>query len=84
MPQHVKCPKFIGNHKALEASTAFVRHWQETINKQFKQGGIMKQIGDMSKHKHTYWVCAIVTQLAIENGELSFQVDYEDTDLDNV
>jgi uncharacterized protein YpmB len=85
-PQYVKCPKSIGNHDASEASAAFVRRRQETINKRFKQWGIMKQVyrGDISKHGHAFRVCAIVTQLAIENGEPLFQVDYEDPDFDNL
>jgi hypothetical protein len=84
-PRYVKCPKSIGNHEAMAADAAFVRRRHETINRRFKQWGILKQVfrGDLSKHGQAFCLCAIVTQLCIENGEPLFQVDYEDPDWDN-
>jgi hypothetical protein len=45
----------------------------------------LKQIfrGDITQHGQVLRVCAIVTQLAIENGEPLFQVDYKDPDFEN-
>ncbi len=85
-PKFVKCPSSIGNHEESEHMSAFVRRRQETINKRFKQWGILKHVyrGDFSKHGQVFRVCAIVTQLAIENGEPLFQVDYDDPDFDNL
>jgi hypothetical protein len=85
-PRYVKCPASIGNHEEMNTSAAFVRRRHETINKRFKQWGILKQVyrGDLSKHGTAFRVCAIITQLAIENGEPLFQVDYEDPDFDNL
>jgi hypothetical protein len=85
-PRYVKCPKSIGNHEATEAAAAFVRRRHETINRRFKQWGILQQVfrGDAAKHGNAFCVCDIVTQLCIENGEPLFQVDYEDPDFDNL
>ena len=45
----------------------------------------MKQVyqGDISKHGQDFWLAAIMTQIAICNGEPLFQVDYEDPDYNN-
>ena len=85
LPMYVKCPKSIANHAAIEAAAAFVRRQQKMINKRFKQWGILKQVfrGDITQHGQVFRVCAIVTQLAIENGEPLFQVDYKDPDFEN-
>ena len=85
-PTYVKCPASIGNHEESEQASAFVRRRQETINKRFKQWGILKQVyrGDLQKHGQAFRVCAIFTQLAIENGEPLFQVDYDDPDFNNL
>ena len=85
-PRYVKCPKSIGSVELTATMEAFVRRRQETVNKRFKQWGILKQVyrGDTAKHGQPFRVCAIVTQLAIENGEPLFQVDYKDPDWDNL
>ena len=51
----------------------------------FKQWGILKQVfrGDIVQHSQVFGVYAIVTQLAIENGEPLFQVDHKYPDFDN-
>lgn len=85
-PAHVKCPKSIGGHdERTEAMQSLVRRRHETVNKRFKQWKILKDVyrGDISNHWRVLRVCAIVTQLAIENGEPLFSVDYEDPDFDN-
>jgi hypothetical protein len=65
---------------------SLVRRRHETFNKHFKQWGILKQVfrGDISKHNQVFRFVAIVTQIAIENGEPLFGVDYEDPDFDNL
>jgi hypothetical protein len=70
----------------METQQAFVRCRQETINRRFKQWGILKQIyrGNVTNHGQAFQLVAIVTQLAIENGEPLFQVDYKDPDWDNL
>ena len=71
-PKYVKCPRSIRNIAESETLAAFVCCCQETINRRFKQWGILKQVyrGDISKHGVAFLVCAIIMQLAIENGEL--------------
>jgi hypothetical protein len=85
-PMFVKCPKSIGNIVEMEQQASLVRHRHETINKRFKQWGILKQVyrSDLTNHGQPFRFVAIVTQLAIENGEPLFQVDYEDPDFNNL
>jgi hypothetical protein len=47
----------------------------------------MKQVykGNISKHGHTFCICAIVTQLEIKNRKPLFQVDFDNMDFnDNI
>ena len=85
-PGFVKCPQSIGSHELTVAMSAIVRRRHETVNKRFKQWGILKQVyrGDLSKHHEVFRVVAIVTQLAIENGEPLFATEYQDPDFDNL
>jgi hypothetical protein len=85
-PGYVKCPKSIGTWPITEAMAAIVRRRHETVNKRFKQWGILKQVyrSDLSRHHQVFRVVAVVTQLAIENGEPLFALDYEDPDFDNL
>lgn len=84
-PEHVKCPRSIGHHTITESMQALVRRRHETINKRFKQWGILKQCycGNIMEHGLAFRVCAVVMQLAIEDGEPLFSVDYEDPDFNN-
>jgi hypothetical protein len=85
-PVFVRCPKSIGEHDPTrESMQALVRWRHETVNKRFKQWKILEDVfrGDISKHGYAFRVVAIITQLAIENGEPLFSVDYEDPDFDN-
>ena len=64
---------------------SIVRCRNEIVNERFKQLTIQKDIygGDIGKYWMAFRVCAIVTQLSIENGEPLFSVDYQDPDFDN-
>jgi hypothetical protein len=85
-PGFVKCPQSIGNYTITEAMQSIVRRRHETVNKRFKQWGILKQVyrSDLSKHHQAFGVVAIVTQIAIESGEPLFALEYEDPDFDNL
>jgi hypothetical protein len=85
-PRYIKCPASIGSVAQMEAQAAFVRRRHETINKRFKQWGILKQVyrGDITRHGQVFRTVGIITPLAIENGEPLFQVDYQDPDWDNL
>ena len=84
-PRYVKCPRSMGHHgETTDAMQSIVRRRHETVNKRFNQWMIMKSIfrGDITKHGKAFRTVLIVTQLAIENGEPLFSVDYEDPDFD--
>ena len=57
-----------------------VRHRHETINKRFKQFGVLKQIyrHDIRDHGNMFRCIAVVTNLSIQNGEPLFDVEYVD------
>ena len=57
-----------------------VRSRQETVNKRFKQWEILVQVyrHDITMHGYVFRAIAVITQLAIENGEPLFPVDYND------
>lgn len=57
-----------------------VRSRQETINKRVKQWEILKQEfrHDITQHGYVSRAIAVITQLAIKNGEPLFQLEYND------
>jgi hypothetical protein len=58
-----------------------VRSRHETVNKRFKQWGCLNKLfrHQPSKHQSVFGAVAVLTQLAIENGEPLFGVFYNDT-----
>lgn len=85
-PRYVKCPQSMGHHDTTAAMQSVVRRRHETVNKRFKQWSILKSVyrGNIAHHGKAFRFVAIVTQMAIENGEPLFRVDYEDPDFDNL
>ena len=57
-----------------------VRSRQETVNKRFKNWGILKQVfrDNIPKHGDAFCVIAVLTQLSIEDGEPLFDCGYRD------
>lgn len=57
-----------------------VRAHHETCNARLKMWGCLSQTfhHERTKHGDVFRACAILTQLAIKNGELLYQVDYDD------
>ena len=57
-----------------------VRSRQETVNKRFKNWGILKQVfrGEIPKHGDAFRAIAVMTQLAIIDGEPLFDCGYRD------
>ena len=84
-PRHVKCPKSMSNREDTELQQSLVRRRQETINKRFKQFGVLKQIfrHELGMHGDCFRCVAVITQLAIENGEPLFSVECRDPHLDD-
>jgi hypothetical protein len=79
-PDKIKCPKNDANPAANLAMQGRVRARHETLNGRLKNWGILKQVlrHQISLHGDVFWACAVLTQLAIDNGEPLFGVDYED------
>jgi hypothetical protein len=57
-----------------------VRARHETVNKRFKQFGCLHERfrHDAAKHGDVFRAVAVITQLAIENGEPLFGVEHDD------
>ena len=51
-PQHIKCPKSFCNTAETTRMQSTIRSRQESVNKRFKQFGILKQVyrHDLSDH----------------------------------
>ncbi len=77
-PFKVKCPKSLAIPKEQLAMMNRVRSRQETVNCRFKQWRILHDVyrGDLSMHRDVFASIAVIAQLAINNGEKLFQVDY--------
>ncbi len=58
--------------------TARSRH--ETLNGRLKNWGILEKVHrhDITVHGTVFYACAVITQLAIANGEPLFEVEYGD------
>ena len=82
-PYKVKCPASLTNPDETQAMQSIIRMRQETINKHLKQWEILKQVyrHDITKHGYMLRAVAVVVQVAIENVEPLFQVDYNDLSL---
>jgi hypothetical protein len=50
------------------------------LNRRLKNRGILSQVFShhISRHEDVIRACAVVTQLTMENGEMLFEVEYED------
>ena len=79
-PDKIKCPNNDCNcAKNLEMqSAARLRH--ETLNGRLKNWGILERTyrHDIRMHGSVFYACAVITQLAIANGEPLFEVEYGD------
>jgi hypothetical protein len=79
-PDKIKCPQNVGTPAKKWAMQGRVRAHQETLNRQLKTWGIFSQVyrHNIMWHGDVFWVCAVVTQLTIENGEPLFEVEDKD------
>ena len=80
-PRHCKIPKYFQGSEREEMMQV-VRNRQETINKRFKNWGILKQVyrnkEKIHLHGEVFACIAVITQVAINNGEKLFDVEYDD------
>ncbi len=79
-PLHVKCPKSFTNPKETLHMQQRVRNRQETVNKRFKDWGILRQLyrHDIANHGDPFRAIVCFTQLSINHGEKLFSVGYRD------
>ena len=82
-PLRVKCQESIAEEVERQAMAQRVRARQETVNKRFKQWGILNQVfrHDLIHHRDVFAAICVITQLAIENGEALFEVHYDDANV---
>ena len=76
----IECPKNDANPAANLAMQGRARTHHETLNGRLKNWGILKQLicHHISLHGNVFRAYAVLTQLAIDNGEPLFGVDYGD------
>ena len=79
-PRHIKCPKSFTNPELTVRMQARVRSRQETINRRFKQWGILKQEyrHDLTKHGDVFRAIVVITQLTQNLGDRVFATGYRD------
>jgi hypothetical protein len=81
-PQYVKCPAGFANPVITEYMQQRVRNRQESVNRRFKNFGILKQVfrhdEKLSEHGDIFRAVAIITQLAINQDEKLFECGYRD------
>ena len=79
-PLAVKCPRSFVNSQETEYMQARVRSRQETVNKRFKDWGALRQVyrHEIPDHGKIFNAVAVITQLAISNGEKLFECGYRD------
>jgi len=76
-PTKIRTPSdYLSAEDKTNKSNARARH--ETVNRRLKQWGCLKKVyrHDLSKHRTVFTAVAVLTQLAIESGEVLYGVDY--------
>ena len=79
-PKYIKCPRGLFNDPDREAMQQRVRSRQESVNRRFKQFKILGGIRfrhDLSSHGHVFRAVAVLIQVAIDNWERLWDVDYD-------
>ena len=84
-PLHVKCPAGFANPESTLFMQQRARNRQETVNKRFKDWGLLKQVyrHEIAGHGVAFRAIAVITQLAINGGEALFECGYQDPPYDN-
>jgi hypothetical protein len=79
-PDKIECPGNDANPAENGAMQGRVRARHEMLNGRLKNWGILSQVfrHHITRHGDLFRVCAVVTQLTIENGEPLFEVEYGD------
>ena len=77
-PQHIKCPRGFANDPECIYMQQRIRNRQETVNKRFKNWGILKQVfrGNIPDHGDAVHAVGVITQISIMGGEKLFSCGY--------
>jgi hypothetical protein len=72
-PEHVVTPTGVRGDLGQQ-----VRGRHETVNRRFKQFGVLHRVfrHELIKHQSAFTAVAVITELALENGEPLFGVEY--------
>ena len=72
----ITCPNNNCNLTENLTMQACIRSWHETFNGCLKNWGILRQAyrHDITEHGTVFYMCMVITQLAINNGEIFFEV----------
>jgi hypothetical protein len=76
----IKCPNNDCNPAENRAMQGIARSRHETFNRRLKNWGILGDVyrHDIREHGTVFYACAVITQLAVANGEPLFEVEYGD------
>jgi hypothetical protein len=79
-PNKVKCPNNDCNPTENLAMQTRVRSRHVTFGGCLKHWGIIIQVyhHNITAHGTVFYACTVITQLAIDNSERLFEVEYED------
>ncbi len=77
---NIKCPNNNCNPVENSGMQGTARSHHETLNEHLKNWGILEKVyrHDITVHGMVFYACAVITQLAIANGEPLFEVEYGD------
>ena len=78
-PLFVKCPRVVEANPDKAKMQQRMRSWQETVNKRFKNGGILATPyrHKLLEHQTVFGAIVVLTQLSLADDPL-FQVEYND------
>ena len=79
-PDKIKCPNNDCNPAENRVMQGIARSRHETLNGRLKAWGILGNVyrHDIREHGTVFYACAVITQLAVANGEPLFEVEYGD------
>ncbi len=78
-PDKIKCPGNDSNPAENQVMQGRVRARHKMLNGWLKTWGTLSLVfHHRITNGNVFWACVVVTQLTVENGELLFEVDYED------
>ena len=77
---NVKCSMSVINPREMMKIHGMLRSRHETINRQFKEWGVLKQVFRhyASDHGNILYAIVVLTQMVIDSGETLFTCEYRD------